>query len=88
MAAAADIHQLQHHSSSIRVELDEVDCLVSQTEAVDAHKVFGLTQAFGPHLHLPHLFERRPRIRYAIVPRSATVSEVLTLRGRTEKEED
>lgn len=63
MAAASDVHQLQHHGSSVRVELDEVDRLVGQAKAIDAHQVLGLAQAFGPHLHLPHLFERRPGIQ-------------------------
>ena len=84
MAAAPDVHQLQHNGSSIRVELDKVDRLVSQAKAVDAHQVLSLTQAFGPHLHLPHLFECRPRIGYAIVPTFFAVSVVLTLK-ETEK---
>lgn len=88
MAAASDVHQLQHHGSSIRVEFDKVDCLVSQAKAVDAHQVLGLTQAFGPHLHLPHLFECRPGIGDSIVPRSLAVSGVLTFSDRTEMEGD
>lgn len=82
MAAATDVHQLQHHSGSVRVELDKVDCLVGQAKAVDAHQVLGLTQAFGPHLHLPHLFECRPRIWYSIVSHSPAVSGVLTFRDK------
>lgn len=86
MATASDIHQLQHHSSSVRVEFHKVDRLVSQAKAVDAHQVLGLTQTFGPHLHLPHLFECRPRIGHSIIPRSPTVSGVLTFRERERKE--
>ena len=82
MAAASYVHELQHHGRSIRVELDKVDSLVGQAKAVDAHQVLGLTQAFGPHLHLPNLFECRPRIGHAIVPRCRTVREVLTFRGQ------
>lgn len=80
MAATPDVHQLQHHCSSIGIELDEVDSLVGQAEAVDAHQVLGLTQAFGPDLHLPDLFECRPGIWHAIVSCHSTISRVLTFR--------
>ena len=86
MSAASDVHQLQHHSGGIRVELDEVDRLVRQAKAVDAHQVLGLTQAFGPHLHLPHLFERRPRIWHSIVSFSPVISGVLTFGDRDQRE--
>lgn len=80
MAATPDVHQLQHHRSGIGIELDEVDSLVGQAEAVDAHQVLGLTQAFGPDLHLPDLFECRPRIWHAVVSRHSALSRVLTFR--------
>lgn len=78
MAAASDVHQLQHHSCGVRVQLDKVDCFLSQAKAVDAHQVLRLTQTFGPHLHLPHFFESRARIWHSIVACSAVVSGVLT----------
>lgn len=87
MATASHVHQLQHHSGSIGVEFHKVYRLVRQAKAVDANQVLGLTQAFGPHFHLPHLFECRSRIRHAIVPRSPILSGILTFRKRTETED-
>ncbi|KAA8579090.1 hypothetical protein FQN60_007210 [Etheostoma spectabile] len=84
MAAASNVHQLQHYGSSIRVELNKIDSLVSQAKAIDAHQVLGLTQAFGPHFHLPNLFECRPRVGHAIVPPFLIVSGDFTYRDRTE----
>lgn len=84
MAAAPDVHQLQHHGGGVRVELDKVDRLVGEAEAIDAHQVLGLTQALGPHFHLPHLLERRPGIGYSVVGPFAAVSGVLTYGERAE----
>lgn len=82
MPATPDVHQLQHHCSGIGIELDEVDSLVGQAEAVDAHQVLGLPQAFGPDLHLPNLFECRPGIWHTVVSRHSTISRVLTFGKR------
>lgn len=71
VAAAADVHQLQHHRSSVRVQLDEVDRLLRQAEAVDAHQILGLAQALGPHLHLPDLFEGRSGVWDPVVSQSS-----------------
>lgn len=78
MAAASHVHQLQHHGGSIRVELHKVHRLVGQAKAVDANQVLGLTQAFGPYLYLPYLFECWPRIRQSIVSCTAAVIRILT----------
>lgn len=85
VATASDVHQLQHHGSGIGVELDKVDRLVGEAKAVDADQVFGLAQALGPHFHLPDFFEGRSGIGHSVVPRGTTVTEVLTLKDRTER---
>lgn len=82
MPAAADVHQLQHHGGRIGVEFDKVDRFLSEAEAVNAHQVLGLTQAFGPDLHLPDLLERRAGVWHAVVSQSSALSRVLTCREK------
>lgn len=80
MATAADVHELEHHGGGIRVEFNKVDGLLGQAEAVDAHQILGLTQTFGPNLHLPHLFKRGSGVWHAIVSQSSALGGVLTCR--------
>lgn len=85
MTTTPHIHQLEHDSSCIRVQLDKVDCLFSQTEPVYANQVLGLAKTFRPNFYLPDLLEGRTRGWYSIVSPISTVTDCFTCRERENK---